>query len=282
MSFLEVRVLGSPEVLLEGRPLHIIRRQTRALLYRLAAQAGPIPREHLCFLFWANHAEAEARRNLSHLLTHLRHSLSDTHLLDADSDHVELNQASVRSDAVEFVAGCDTYQHSPQVEQLYAMDALYRGPFLSGFSLPGSPEFELWATARRTAFERMHLEVLAVLVEEHIRLGKLGDAIQYANIYLEVNNFDETMHRRLIELYGAIGDRRAAMEQYQICADVLRRDLGIRPSAATQAAYRNVLADLLSPSALQATVDERLKQIIHRQPGYRCANLYPLPTRHRS
>jgi DNA-binding SARP family transcriptional activator len=282
MSFLEVRVLGPPAVLLEGRPLHITRRQTRALLYRLAAQAGPVPREHLCFLFWSNHTESEARRNLSHLLTHLRHSLPDPHLLDVDSDHVGLDQNRIRSDAMEFVAECDLYQRIPQVGQLYILDKLYRGPFLSGFSLPGSPEFELWAIARRTVFERMHLEVLAILVEEHIRLGELGNAIQYANNYLEINSFDEAMHRRLIELYGAISDRRAAMEQYQLCADVLRRDLGISPGAATQTAYRNVLADLLSPSALQAEVDERLKQIRHHQPGYHCANLYPLSALRRS
>lgn len=275
-------MLGPPEILSERRPLHITRRQTRALLYRLAAQAGPVPREHLCFLFWSNHPESEARRNLSHLLTHLRHSLPDANLLEADSDHVELKQERVYSDAVSFVAGYERYQREPQVTQLHLLDELYRGPFLSGVSLPGSPEFELWVIARRAAFEHMYLEVLALLVEEHIRVGELGDAIQYANNYLELNSFDEAMHRRLIELYGAIDDRRAALKQYQLCAELLRRDLGIRPTVATQTVYRNVLAGHLSPAALQAEVDERLRQISHRQPGYQCATFYPLPARYRS
>ncbi|HBY96409.1 MAG TPA: hypothetical protein DEP84_21115, partial [Chloroflexi bacterium] len=69
---LRVYLLGAPRVEWTGRPLAIPRRQARALLYRLAASLEAIPREHLCFLFWPDAPDSVARRNLSHLLTHLR------------------------------------------------------------------------------------------------------------------------------------------------------------------------------------------------------------------
>lgn len=58
---LQVSILGPPAVSWSGRALTIPRRQARALFYRLAANLHPIPREQLCFLFWPDTSEGEAR-----------------------------------------------------------------------------------------------------------------------------------------------------------------------------------------------------------------------------
>ena len=58
---LRIRLLGPPGATWAGAPLAIPRRQTRALLYRLAAQAAPVPREQLCYLFWPDEPDATAR-----------------------------------------------------------------------------------------------------------------------------------------------------------------------------------------------------------------------------
>lgn len=282
MASLDVHLLGPPIVYWNGEVLHITRRQTRALLYRLAAQLEPIPREHLCFLFWANASDSDARRNLSHLLTHLRASLPDADMVLAENDYIKLDREQVFADTAQFVVGCESYQRAPGLNMLYELHDLYRGPLLAGFSLPSSPEFEAWLTLEQAGIERMYLEVLAVLVEEHVRQGSFGDAIEYANEYLQYNSFDEEMHCRLIELYGVVGDRGAALRQYQRCADTLRRELGLRPSTLTQNAYGRVLGGVLSGSSVQATVDARLNRLSHHaQPHHRYARLYPQPLRHR-
>lgn len=283
MTTLDIRLLGPPLIIWGEQTMHIMRRQTRALLYRLAAQMEPMPREHLCFLFWANSSEAEARRNLSHLLTHLRASLPTTDLLISENDHILLDRTRVYSDMAQFITGCEAYQRDPRLDLLYEVQDLYRGPLLAGFSLPGSPEFEAYVTVEQAGMERTYLEVLALLVEEHIRRGNFGDAIQYAEEYLLINGFDEEMHCRLIELYGVIGDRGAALRQYQRCADTLRRELGLRPSTLTQNAYGRVLGGVLSASTLQATVDARLSRLCrHKQLHHHYVRLYPRPLRHRA
>ena len=68
---LQVALLGAPAILWGGGTIEIPRRQVRALLYRLSASLQPIPREQLCFLFWPDTSYPEARRKLTHLLTHL-------------------------------------------------------------------------------------------------------------------------------------------------------------------------------------------------------------------
>jgi DNA-binding SARP family transcriptional activator len=75
---LEIALLGPPTISWAGRPLLILRRQARALLYRLATPAAgslpPLSRDQLCFLFWPALPQATARRTLSVVAAQLRHA----------------------------------------------------------------------------------------------------------------------------------------------------------------------------------------------------------------
>jgi DNA-binding SARP family transcriptional activator/tetratricopeptide (TPR) repeat protein len=233
---LRIYLLGPPRVEWAGRPLPIPRRQTRALLYRLAAQlTGRLSREHLCFLFWPDTPESTARRNLSHLLTHLRRALPAPELLLARDDRVGLDSRRVWSDVGAFERLCAT------PETLEQAVGLYHDPFLTGFSLPGSPEFEAWTVQERHAREQLYLKALAALIEERTSRGEHKVAIAYARRYMETDDLAEEVHRRLIALYAAIGDRCAALRQFERCAAVLERELGVSPLPETRAVYQAVL-----------------------------------------
>ena len=49
---LRVCLLGAPSLSWAGQPLNLSRRQARAMLYRLAEELRPVPRDQLAFLFW--------------------------------------------------------------------------------------------------------------------------------------------------------------------------------------------------------------------------------------
>ena len=106
---MQLHLLGPPQVEVAGRVLTIARRQVRALLYVLAVELEPIARTHLCFLFWPDSPDAAARRNLSHLLTHLRKVLPDPGLLRlSEDDGTPLFPHAMVFDA-ECVESNDTY-----------------------------------------------------------------------------------------------------------------------------------------------------------------------------
>ncbi len=235
---LRVYLLGPPHVETIDAPLSIPRRQVRALLYRLAAQARPTPRERLCFLFWPDISESEARRRLTHLLTHLRHGLPDPDLLLAPGDRVGLAPPRVFSDLVTFrrLSG-----HDDDAGSLRRATELYRGLFLTGFTLAGCPEFQAWVLQQRRACERRYLDVLTALIEEHTARQEYDAAIAYARRYLATDELAEDVHRRLIALYAASGKRSAALRQFERCAAVLERDLGVRPLPETRAVYERAL-----------------------------------------
>lgn len=217
----------------------IVRRQTRFLLYRLAVPGPPLSRDHLCFLFWPDVAESKATRNLSHLLTHLRQALPHAETLVTADDQVYLEPEMTWSDVAEFLRlrdvrdGCDAARLARAVE-------LYRGPFLDGVYAAHSPDYEAWMMLERRTLERRYRDTLLALVDAFSHCGKYERAIRYANRYLATDRLDETIHRRLIELHMARGDRAAALRQYRQCEAVLEQELGVHPLPETRAVYESV------------------------------------------
>src|SRR5215212_7250395 len=136
---LRIMLLGPPGVNWAGAQLAIPRRQTRALLFRLAAQGAPVPREQLCYLFWPDEPDATARRSLAHLLTHLRRALPAPDLLITSNDQVGLNSAWASADTTDAEHLIATAEPRNRAGALQQAAGLVRGPFLDGFSLPDRP-----------------------------------------------------------------------------------------------------------------------------------------------
>jgi ABC-type oligopeptide transport system substrate-binding subunit/DNA-binding SARP family transcriptional activator len=249
-------MLGPPGIAWTGQPLTISRRQARALVYRLAVRLEVLSRERLCFLFWPDVPESMARRRLSRLLAHLRQALPAPNLLLVEGDYVRFDPDRVWSDTAAFEQLC-AQQDNGSLECLQKAIHLYRGPFLAGFSMPAALEVENWALSEQRAFERLYLKYLAALMEAHAARGAYREAIPLAQRYLDVDELAEGIHRRLIELHAAAGDRSAAMQQYERCAAILERELSVDPAPETQAAYELVLQDQPRPGPHARTISAR-------------------------
>ena len=231
---MEIRLLGAPRLHWQGQPWTLRRRQVRALFYQLAAEPTPTPRSHLALLFWPDKADAPARRHLTRLLSALRAALPDPDLLKVDEEAVALDLTRVTVDCHAFTAGCTTDDVTTLADAL----ALYGGEFLDGFELPDAPEYAAWQAATARRFAALHLALLEKLVERCTAAGDSAAAIEYARRYLAVDELAEPMHRRLIALYAAAGDRTAALRQLEQCTLLLERELGVSPLPETSAALR--------------------------------------------
>jgi predicted ATPase/DNA-binding SARP family transcriptional activator len=238
---LHISLLGPPQIVAQGRPLALPRRQLRALLYRLASAPQPVPREQLCLLLWPDAAEAAARRNLSVLLNQLRQSLPAPEALRAHGDLIALDPAYAWRDTAAFALAAHAARSGDLVPLAAAVER-YGGPFLDGFALPDNAEFDAWLAQERRHWERRFLDAVAALVDGYVALGAFSPAIAAAQRALAVDELDEEMHRRLIELYAAQGDRSAAARQFERCVELLEHELGVEPLPATRAAYEAALA----------------------------------------
>jgi predicted ATPase/DNA-binding SARP family transcriptional activator len=234
---LRIALLGPPTLTWGDQPLAITRRQARALLYRIAATSHPVPREQLAYLLWPDSSEATARRNLTVLLTQIRQALPQLDLLLTLDDTISLNRTAVVTDTAILAKLIHEAAGAGRLDRLAEALRQYRGPFLDGFSLPGSAEFDAWASQERQVWERRYLDALAVLVEGYAAARQYHAAIDAAQRFLAIDELAEDMHRRLIALYAAAGDRTTAVRQFERCVVALERELGVEPLPETRAAY---------------------------------------------
>ena len=224
MSTLEIGLLGPPTVTWNGKILNVCRRKVRALLFRLAVELCPVTRDHLASLFWAVVPDAISRRNLTHLLTHLKQALPEPDMLQMTPDFVFLNPDLVESDTQKLLL---LFRHPglPVVEPDFLEEAvtLYRGAFLEGFSLGNCPEFDEWLTLERNAWEQRYLYLLTNLVKSSTAHTEAPAAVDHARVDFSRVPLDADVHRRMIELFLAGGEEEMVLHQFERCADLLEK-----------------------------------------------------------
>jgi DNA-binding SARP family transcriptional activator len=240
MTTLSLELLGGFRLQTHARePVLLPSKKARALLAYLALQPGQAHvRAKLAALLWGDFGDAQARDSLRQTLSLVRKALSEDHAeaLMAQADAIVFQPAGFTIDAVAFehLAG----QSEP--ENLASAVELYRGDLLDGLHIP-APEFESWATAERQRFREMALEALGKLLDHHLAAGAVERSIHVAARLLALDPLQESAHRTLMELFCKQGRYAAAMRQYRRCAELLVKELGIAPDAATQALHRDII-----------------------------------------
>jgi DNA-binding SARP family transcriptional activator len=227
---LRVRVLGTTELAVDGRPLAgLASAKATALLVYLVVTGTAQSRSALAGLLWSDLPEATARANLRLALTKLRRALPAQLLVTRQT--VALDPARpVWADAVEverLAAG------QPEGEELLAAARLCRGEFLRGFEAPGAELFDEWVLGRRAASLGDQLALLERAVQDARDRRDPAAGVEVARRMLELEPLHEEAHRALMWFLATGGQRGAALAQFDTCRYLLREELGQEPSAAT-------------------------------------------------
>jgi len=236
---LRVRVLGAAELAVGGRPLiQLASAKATALLFYLAVTGTGHSRTALAGLLWSDLPEPTARANLRLVLTKLRRVLPEH--LDVTRQTVRLaGRHPVWVDAVQVgrLAAAEL-----DGDELLAAVRLCRGDLLDGFGVPGAPVFDEWLTGRRAAVRADMLTLMERAVQWARGRPEPVTGVEVARRMLELERLHEEAHRALMWFLATLGQRSAALAQYETCRYLLREELGIEPSAATTA-LRDEIAD---------------------------------------
>jgi len=110
--------------------------------------------------------------------------------------------------------------------------------------------YDDWLDVERERFRQLRLHVLDELGELLLRAGRYADAVEVGLAALAADSLRESAHRLLVRAHLSEGNLSEAMRQYRICASVLGRELGVRPSAAMEQLISEALATNASPRAM--------------------------------
>lgn len=255
---LELYLLGSPRVERAGAPVEADTRKAIALLAYLAVTGENQSREGLAALFWPDADESRAHAALRRTLSVLNKALGGSGLnIDRESVSLERGTAHAPSgdglpvwvDVDQFharLAGCLTHGHPASevcpacLPPLTEAAALYRGDFLSGFTLRDSPGFDDWQFFQAETLRRELAGALERLVRCHTARRADDAAITHARRWLALDPLHEPAHRQLMLLYAQSGQHAAALRQYRECVRVLEEELGVPPLEETTRLYESL------------------------------------------
>ncbi|MEA2490689.1 MAG: hypothetical protein QOH21_2481 [Acidobacteriota bacterium] len=224
----------------DGSLFAISAKKSQAMLAYLGAKPSQlVSRDKMAALLWSSTAPEQARQSLRQTLSTMRKELghlSSHKVLVEEGDFLGLDATLVRVDVIDFEAAVS----AGTTESLSRAIDLYGGDFLEGFQIE-EERFDQWVLAERDRLHRLALKAHAMLADQQTRAGALDEAVATAQRSLRIDPLQESMHRTLIRLYMQSGDLSYALQQYDACAKVLRRELAVEPEADTKALQQEIV-----------------------------------------
>ncbi|MCB0179926.1 MAG: AAA family ATPase [Anaerolineae bacterium] len=239
---LRIQLFDSPFIESTGTSLIQFRSlKIEALFYYLAITPGQQHRRtRLASLFWSELPEDKALGNLRYALWNMRQVLDDA-LFSIDRGTVTFQpNDTVWVDAHEFDDLLNAAKNSAELEmseglpRLQRAADLYQSDFLAGFELVEAPLFDDWLQVQRAAFHDKAVEVLTRLGTYYAAHHQLPKAIAATKHLLELEPWQESAHRQMMQFLALNGRRDAALMHYQECKQILAAELGMEPEPETR------------------------------------------------
>ncbi len=122
-----------------------------------------------------------------------------------------------------------------ETTELAATLALYTGELLDGM-------YWDWIVPERERLRLLVLDGMTLLMHVHALHNRYGEALRCGQRIIDLDPLRETVHRDLMRLHCAAGQRGLAVRQYESCRRVLQAELQIEPMPQTRALFEQVVA----------------------------------------
>ncbi|HEU5103237.1 MAG TPA: tetratricopeptide repeat protein [Roseiflexaceae bacterium] len=288
---LRVLLFGSPRIERGGEAIPLRRTRALALLACMALARRPYDRDGLCGLLWPEFDTDSARNNLRRELSLLKSAIGDE-LLTADRLQVAWNpQAQSWCDVTAFQAWIAAWkQHAHSADQLCDECAsaltsaahINSDDFLAGFYVQDSAAFDEWQFFQREGLRQQLAEALDALGAWHARRDEHAQAIECARRRLALDPLHEPAQRELMERYALAGQQSAALRQYDECARLLDKELGVAPAPETAALFEQIRSRAFARAEEPQTRDQERRdkemRIVSRPPDLLVAQSLKSPT----
>jgi len=197
-------------------------RHRLALLALLAsAPKHQLSRDKLLAFLWPE-SDTEQARNLLKVSVHaLRKALGEDSLLSA-GDELRLNAESVQSDVAAFEEALERGEAGRAVE-------IYSAPFLDGFYLSGSTEFEHWVDTERARLANLYERALESLATNAEAGGDAETAVAWWRQLSAHNPYSGHVAAGVMRALEAAGDHAGAIQHATTHEELLKEEIGAEP-----------------------------------------------------
>lgn len=226
----------------DGALLTAPRRLAVLAYLAIARPRGLHSRETLIALLWPEAGAANGRHALRNVLHAIRQALGDEVIVTAGDGLVGVNAAML---------DCDVLALEDDLANDRADAALgrYQGELLQGFHISEAPDFERWLDTERRRLLDATLDAAWSRALACRLAGDMDGALAVARRASGLAPDDERALRRLLELFGDVGDHAAAERAFVEFAERLEQEYGVAPAPETKALMDRVRARRAPPFA---------------------------------
>jgi DNA-binding SARP family transcriptional activator/tetratricopeptide (TPR) repeat protein len=193
----------------------------RMAILALLARAGQrgITREKLLSLLWPDADDERGPRTLAQALYALRKDLGADDAITG-SKELRLDPALVSTDVAEFTSAVSRGDDERAV-------ALYHGPFLDGFHLPGADEFSRWVDVERAAIAQEYSRTLESLARVARSAGDARAAVGWWRKLAALEPLNARVTVGLMDALAAAGDRAGAIQHARVYELLVEQELDL-------------------------------------------------------
>jgi DNA-binding SARP family transcriptional activator len=264
-------LLGRFELRIGGRVVvdrTFQRTKAKSLIKLLALQfGGMMHRDQVIEALWPNVRAPSAANNLHKSMHFLRAAASEPASGDAVSgdtasgdtasgdgivtirDAMVVLRNDIWIDAHAFVNQCLAARTARSIDGFSAALALYRGELLP------DDLYEPWAERHRENLRALFISSSLDLCALHEERHEWREALERASTALQADPTTEETHRVLMRLFARSGNTSRALQQYEQCREILRRELDIEPGERTRALRDSIRAGVSRAPRPEPDVD---------------------------
>ena len=200
-------------------------RKTLALLALLsAAGKSGMSRDKLVAYLWPDADTDHARGLLKQACYALRRDLREPDLF-LGTTQLRLNPDVITSDVQDFETALERRDDAQAA-------VLYSGPFLDGFYLGDSSEFERWVDSERDRLRQRACGALERLASDAAARGDPAGAVEWWRRLAALDRLNSRVALGLMQALAAAGDRAGALQVARVHSTLVREELGVAPDAA--------------------------------------------------
>lgn len=216
-----------------------------ALVYLVIERHRPVPIHDLAGALWGDDLPRTWEPSLRVVVSKLRSVLvlagnpETTISTEGGCYHARLGDAwvdiEVAANAVDRAEGA--WRHGDLAttwSEATVAAGIVRRPLLPGEDHP-------WVAGLRRHLHEMGVRATDLLVQVYLARSELPLAIAVGRDLVALEPFREASYRHLMRAHLAAGDRAEAVRVHQRLRDLLAEELGVDPSAETEALYLDVL-----------------------------------------
>jgi ATP/maltotriose-dependent transcriptional regulator MalT/DNA-binding SARP family transcriptional activator len=246
----KIYALGRFDLIVDGKavsPSGKAQKKPLLLLKTLIAFGGKdVREERLADILWPD-ADGDAGHNaVKTTVSRLRQMIGNDRVIQVNEGRISIDGRYCWVDAWVFEQLCERIEKRMEEVQGGAdfdwlkqtatrVLSLYGGPLLH------TETYENWTVATRERLRSKYLRLISAMARLSNRIGSSEEAVEYYMRGLETEPLSEEFHQGLMASYIRLGRQAEALSAYKRCKDLLRAELGITPSAKTEALREETL-----------------------------------------